>query len=119
MTLVLVALVLWAALWWLNTRLAARGGRAARMAVPLIFGATILIVWELVVRGLGVPTVILPPPSQIAATFAANMPTLWADFVQTILNGAMSGYLIGCLIAVLQLLKVERPGLFSRRRAMA
>ena len=114
MTLLLIAVVLWAALWWLNTRLAARESRAARMAVPLIFGATILIVWELVVRGLGVPPVILPPPSQIAGTFAGNIPTLWADFVQTILKGAMSGYVIGCLIALGVAILVDRYDFLRR-----
>ncbi len=108
MTLVLIALVLWAALWWLNVRLAARGDGPARGAVPLIFGATILIVWELVVTGLGVPPVILPPPSQIAGTFVGNLPTLWADFVQTILKGAMSGYVIGIIIAFTVAILVDR-----------
>ena len=54
MTLVLLALALWIAAWALNARLA-RGGRGPRALVPLIFGATILVVWELVVRGLSVP----------------------------------------------------------------
>ncbi len=108
MILVLFALMLWAALWFLNVRLAAKGGVIAQYLVPLIFGATILIVWELVVRGLGVPSVILPPPSQIAATFATNLPTLWADFVQTILKGAMSGYALGAAIAFAVAVLVDR-----------
>ena len=35
------------------------------LAVPLIFGITIFVIWEFVVRGLEVPTVLLPPPSMI------------------------------------------------------
>ena len=114
MALVLIALGLWAVLWWVNGRLARSGAPAARIAVPLIFGATILLVWELVVRGLGVPVVILPPPSQIAATFAGNTGLLWADFVQTILKGAMSGYVIGALLAVAVAVLVDRYDFLRR-----
>ena len=86
----------------------ARAPGAVRLAVPLIFGATLLVMWELIVRGLGVPTVILPPPSQIAATFAGNLVMLWGDFVQTILKGALAGWVIGCGAAFLTALLVDR-----------
>ncbi|MBS0123507.1 ABC transporter permease [Thetidibacter halocola] len=108
---IVFAFVLWAAGWALNARLANGPGadtRAARLAVPLIFGATLLGMWELLVRGLEVPTVILPPPSQIAGTFAENTGLLWRDFVQTILKGAVSGYVIGCGAAFLTALLVDR-----------
>ncbi|UMA65278.1 ABC transporter permease [Roseivivax marinus] len=103
MTLVIFAFVLWAAAWALNAQLAngpGRNGAVTRLAVPLIFGATLLGMWELIVRGLDVPMVILPPPSVIAETFVARFGTLWEDFVQTFLKGALSGYVIGCLAAV-------------------
>ncbi|SFD52474.1 ABC transporter permease [Roseivivax sediminis] len=102
MGLVMLALLLWALGWAANAALAngpARGTAAARLAVPLIFGATLLGMWELVVRGLEVPLVILPAPSVIAETFAARTGTLWEDFVQTFLKGALSGYAIGCVAA--------------------
>lgn len=111
MTQVIGALAVWAAGWLLNLRLAngpAHDSRAVRLAVPLIFGATLLVMWELIVRGLGVPTVILPPPSQIAATFAGNLVMLWGDFVQTILKGALAGWVIGCGAAFLTALLVDR-----------
>mgnify|MGYP000302885067 CR=1 FL=1 len=111
MTHAAFALLLWIAGWALNVRLAngpASNTQAARLAVPLIFGATVLGMWELLVRGLGVPAVILPPPSQIAETFTANTALLWRDFVQTILKGALSGYLIGCGAAFLTALLVDR-----------
>ena len=107
----LAAGLVWAAGWWLNARLAngpARGAPAVRLAVPLIFGATLLIMWELLVHGLQVPTVILPPPSLIARTFAENADLLWRDFVQTILKGALAGYVIGCGAAFGAALLVDR-----------
>ncbi len=109
MTLVGLAIVIWAALWALNTWLTrGRVGRAQRIAVPLIFGATILIVWELLVIGLAVPSAILPRPSQIGVTFAANLGLLWADFVQTILKGALTGLAIGALAAIAMAIAVDR-----------
>ncbi|MDD9922830.1 MAG: ABC transporter permease, partial [Boseongicola sp.] len=78
------------------------------------FGGTILLVWELLVRGLEIDLVILPPPSLVAQTFAANLSTLWADFVQTILKGALSGYVIGCLIAFTIAIVVDRSDFLRR-----
>ena len=117
MMLVFFACVLWAAGWGLNVMLAngpARDSGAARLAVPLIFGATLLGMWELIVRGLEVPPVILPPPSLIAVSFAENLPLLWRDFTQTILKGALSGYILGCGAAFLTALLVDRSDYLRR-----
>ena len=111
MTLVTLALIIWLAAWCLNVYLAntsASDSRWMKLLVPAIFGFTILIVWELVVRGLKVPLVILPPPSMIAETFSAKLSTLWKDFVQTFVKGALSGYFIGCTAAVALAVLVER-----------
>ena len=111
MTLVILALFIWLAAWFLNVYLAntsASDSRWIKLLVPAIFGFTILIVWELVVRGLKVPLVILPPPSLIAETFLAKLPILWKDFVQTFVKGALSGYFIGCTAAVALAVLVER-----------
>lgn len=117
MTLILAALALWAAGFALNVALAngpARDTQAVKLAVPLIFGATILALWELITRGANVPTVILPPPSQIADRFADNLPLLWGDFTQTILKGALAGYLIGNLAAFLTALLIDRSDWLRR-----
>ncbi|NIY71389.1 ABC transporter permease [Marivivens donghaensis] len=117
MTLVILALVIWVAAWALNAWLSngpLSNSRIAGIAVPLIFGATVLIVWELVVRGMNVAAVILPPPSVIAGTFAQNLPTLWADAVQTIGKGAVSGYIIGCGSAFIVAIIVDRYDFLRR-----
>jgi NitT/TauT family transport system permease protein len=67
-----------------------------RLVIPVIFGAWILILWEGITRGAGVPFVLLPPPSQIAARFAVSLPTLWADLKQTFFQSALIGYTLGC-----------------------
>jgi NitT/TauT family transport system permease protein len=102
-----VTLVILAVAVWLT-----RGGRHrlawVRVAVPLIFGATVLLVWELLVRGLEVPRAILPAPSYIAQTFGGNLGLLWGDFVQTILKGALSGLAIGVVAAFAAAILVDR-----------
>ncbi|WP_170403663.1 ABC transporter permease [Ruegeria arenilitoris] len=111
MMMVGLAILLWLAGWWLNTRLASgpyADTRAVRILAPLIFGLTVIGVWELLVRGLEVPLVILPAPSVIWDRFWDSLPILWADFVQTIIKGALSGYVIGCGAAFLMAIAVDR-----------
>ncbi|WP_282091406.1 ABC transporter permease [Epibacterium ulvae] len=117
MMLVVCAVIVWAVGWWMNVRLA--NGRYAnqrwvQLLVPAIFGATLLLIWELLVRGLQVPLVILPAPSLIAARFGESLDLLWADFVQTILKGALGGYLIGCGAAFVMAILVDRSDFLRR-----
>jgi NitT/TauT family transport system permease protein len=117
MTLVFLALLLWATAWFVNVKLADSAQaqrRSIRLLVLTIFGLTIILVWELTVRGLGVPLVILPPPSLVVQTASENLPILWKDFVQTFLKGALRGYVIGCASAILVAILVERYSFLQR-----
>ncbi|WP_108781452.1 ABC transporter permease [Pontivivens insulae] len=114
MTLIIAALAIWLGGWWLNARLARGRGRAVALAAPLLFGATLLLIWELLVRGLGVPGAILPPPSAIGVAFSQNIPTLWDDFVQTFVKGALSGYAFGCGAAFVTAILVDRSDFLKR-----
>ena len=112
-----LALAAWVLGWWVNSRLAnsARAKtRGVKLAVPVIFGLTILVVWEGLVRGLNVSPVILPPPSAVAAKLAGSLPTLWEDFVQTAVKGALSGYLIGCAAAFATAIVIDRSPFLQR-----
>ncbi|PSH66814.1 ABC transporter permease [Phyllobacterium brassicacearum] len=82
--------------------------RLSNLALPVLFGAWLLILWEIIVRGFGVPTILLPPPSMIAARIAASIPTLWADFQQTFLKAAIAGYAIGCGSGFIAAIVVDR-----------
>ncbi len=105
----LFAAVAWAAGWWGNVTLARmRPSRWVSLAAPLVFGASLIAVWEGVVRGLEISQVLLPAPSVIAARFAASLDILWVDFVQTVLKGALSGYVIGCGAAFLIAVAIDR-----------
>ena len=99
-------LLVWLVAWSVNTQIANRSNQ--RLVVAAIFGVTLLVLWEMVVQLYDVPLVILPPPSEIAAKFAASTDILWRDFVQTFVKGALSGYVIGCSAAVLMAVAVDR-----------
>jgi NitT/TauT family transport system permease protein len=66
------------------------------VAIPLLFGAFVFYLWEVAVRGFGVPSVLMPAPSAMAVRFVASLPVLGEDFVQTFVRGVLSGYAIGC-----------------------
>jgi NitT/TauT family transport system permease protein len=109
------AVAVWLGGWWLNARLAARGGgRLFRLLPPLVFGVTLLLVWELVVRGLEVSPVLLPAPGAIAARIASSGPVLRADVMQTFVKGALSGYAIGCGAAFLTAIAIDRTAFLRR-----
>lgn len=117
MSALVFALLFWIVAWGLNIWLAnSRWSdmRAVRVVVPLIFGVTILVLWEGIVRGLGVSPVILPAPSLVAQTFAASTETLWTDFVQTVLKGALRGYMIGVAAAVACAVLIDRSAFLTR-----
>ena len=104
MTWLIFGACFWALGWYVNVRLAALPkSRMTSLLVPIIFGITLLVIWESVVRGLQIQQVLLPAPSVIAACFAASTSILWQDWVQTVLKGMMSGYIIGCLAVLLPL----------------
>lgn len=99
----------WAAGWWINSRLSHRPKtRLTSLLVPVIFGLTLIAIWESLVRGLDISPILLPPPTAIAATFARSTDILWQDFVQTALKGALSGYIIGCGAAFLIAVAIDR-----------
>ncbi|MEM1317306.1 MAG: ABC transporter permease [Pseudomonadota bacterium] len=109
-----MAFAFWIFAWWLNQRLVAIDTghnvaltRAIGLAVPLIFGLTLFVLWELLVRGLDVSPILLPPPSAVAERMANSGTTLWADFQQTF-KAVIAGYVMGCGSGFLVALAVDR-----------
>ncbi len=111
---VIFALVFWIASWALNTRLAHSRTRPVRLIVPALFGIALVVLWEGIVRGFAVPQVILPAPSSIWVALTANVPTLWVDFVQTVLRSVLPGYAIGCGAAFLTAIAIDRSPFLQR-----
>ncbi|MCK3776772.1 ABC transporter permease [Ensifer sesbaniae] len=108
------AIIFWLAAWasneWLvrQTFQSEAAKSAARFAVPLIFGVTILVLWEGIVRGFSVPSVLLPAPSMIWHKLINSLPTLGADFRQTFLKAVLSGYALGCGLGFAVAILIDR-----------
>lgn len=109
-----LVLAVWLAAWGLNIVLSGTARAAKRFVVPAIFGITLLVLWQMSVRLFDVSSVILPAPSDIWVTIRGSGAVLWADFVQTVVKGALSGYVIGAGLAVLAAIAVDRSQFLQR-----
>jgi NitT/TauT family transport system permease protein len=117
MTALVAALLFWIAAWGANIWLANSRHAATtpvRIAVPVLFGITILGLWDGTVRGLGISPVILRAPSTVAQTCAASTEILWVDFVQTVIKGALRGFIIGAVAAILCAIAIDRSAFLTR-----
>jgi NitT/TauT family transport system permease protein len=117
MSWLIFALVFWIGAWALNSYLANspwRGAVLVRVLIPVLFGVTLIVLWEGIVRGFGVSPVILPAPSDVAVTFAASIDILWEDFRQTVLKGALAGFLIGIIAAFVTAVLIDRSSFLTR-----
>jgi NitT/TauT family transport system permease protein len=83
-------------------------------ALPVVVAVGALVAWELVVRVLLVPEVLLPPPSRIAAVFAVadNRATLLQNLWPTALQ-AVSGFTTAALLGVIVALAVTYSAAFK------
>jgi len=93
----------------------ARGDtRADRLASPILFGLLVIWLWEMLVVGLHVPFVILPPPSAIARAIWRSLAILRIDFEQTYLHSVVVGYAIGCSAGFVMALAIDRSPFLQR-----
>jgi len=88
--------------------------RVLNLAVPLLFGAVVFYLWEVLVRGFGVPPVLMPSPSAAAIRFVSSLPILGQDFVQTFVRGVLIGYVIGCGAGLLVAIVAQRFSFLGR-----
>ncbi|MBR0554814.1 ABC transporter permease [Ciceribacter sp. L1K23] len=108
------AVVFWLAAWGLNEWLVrlrpvdATLRKIVNAAVPLIFGITLLVIWECLVKGFNIPSILLPAPSMIWARLTTSVPTLWADFQQTFLKSVLTGWVLGCGLGFVVAILVDR-----------
>ena len=79
-------------------------GRALELVWPVAISLALLAAWEAAVRGLGVRSIILPAPSEIAETMVDRrdllLAHLWPSLYLTVLGFALS-VVGGILVAVL------------------
>ena len=109
------AIVFWVFAWIINIWIARQNEtRMLNLLPPILFGASIIFIWEASVGDFEVSPVILPPPSAIYYKFISSIPILWGDFVQTAIKGALSGYLMGCGAAFMVSLIADKFKFFER-----
>ena len=111
--ILVAALAFWLVAWAVNHRLARlepKGGArlAVNLAIPVLFGVTLLVLWEGITRGLDVPQVVMPPPSMVWERITASTAMLWADFRQTFIRAVIPGYLMGCALGFAIAVLVDR-----------
>jgi len=114
------AILFWLAAWTFNEWLVRRNftsssaERIGRIAVPLLFGLALLVLWEGIVRGFSVPPILLPAPSAILARLVGSLPILWADLRQTFLKSVLTGYVLGCGLGFVVAILIDRSPFLQR-----
>ena len=107
--------VFWILAWSANIWIARQKERKLlNLFPPILFGGSVILVWQASVVYFEVSPIILPPPSAIYYKFISSIPILWGDFVQTAIKGALSGYIIGCLVAFTVSLIADKFKFFER-----
>lgn len=86
----------------------------ARLLTAALFGVWVLYFWQLLVLALAVPKVLLPPPSLIAQSIALHWPTLWDDFVQTVLKAVLIGWALGSGLGFAVAVAIDRLPFLQR-----
>ena len=85
--------------WGRNDRpQTARGVAWRRRAPALAAAGSMLLLWQAVVTGFGVPTYIAPSPLQVLQVFVERGDVLWINFWPTLMEAA-SGFLVGNSVA--------------------
>ena len=85
-----------------------------RFGTPLLFGAWVLVFWQLLVDGFDVPRVLLPAPSVIGHSLVVSLPVLADDFVQTVLHSALIGLVAGCALGFIVGVLIDRSPFLQR-----
>ncbi|WP_320194894.1 ABC transporter permease [Agrobacterium rosae] len=117
---VIGAVLFWIATWALNEWLVRQrfqtpnSKRASSITIPLIFGAAIIVLWEGMVRGFAIPSILLPAPSAIFLRLISSVPILWADFRQTFLKAVLTGYVLGCGLGFAVAVIIDRSPFLQR-----
>ena len=105
----LLSIIFWIAAWVLNVLIGKSNfTKLKRIVPPILFGLSLLLIWEASIYSFNVSPVILPAPSSVGMKLVSSAPILWVDFVQTFVKGALTGYIFGCSAAFSLALLVDR-----------
>jgi NitT/TauT family transport system permease protein len=72
------------------------------------------VFWEILVRALDVPRVLLPAPSLVIGSLFDHAPKLWGDFVQTVGKAVLIGWALGCGLGFAVAVAIDRMPFLQR-----
>jgi NitT/TauT family transport system permease protein len=90
------------------------GPRWVGMATAALFGAWVIVFWEILVRARDVPRVLLPAPSLIIDSMGSHSAKLWGDFVQTVGKAVLIGWALGCGLGFVVAVAIDRMPFLQR-----
>lgn len=93
---------------------AVNGSRWVGMATAALFGVWVVVFWEILVRALDVPRVLLPAPSLVIGSLFDHSPKLWGDFVQTVGKAVLIGWALGCGLGFAVAVAIDRMPFLQR-----
>ena len=86
----------------------------SRYGTPLLFGAWVIVFWQLLVRAFEVPQVLLPAPSVVWHSLIASFGVLAGDFEQTVLHAVLIGLVAGCALGFVTGVLIDRSPFLQR-----
>ncbi len=90
------------------------GRRGDALVAAALFGLWLLVFWQVLTLGLGVPRVLLPAPSFIATALWEHAATLGKDFVQTVGKAVVVGWVLGCGLGFAVAIAIDRAPFLQR-----
>ncbi|MDR7307466.1 ABC transporter permease [Rhodoferax saidenbachensis] len=93
---------------------AVNGSRWVGMTTAALFGVWVVVFWEILVRALDVPRVLLPAPSLVIGSIGDHAPKLWGDFVQTVGKAVLIGWALGCGLGFAVAVAIDRMPFLQR-----
>ena len=87
---------------------------AAHYGTPLLFGAWVIVFWQLLTRAFDVPQVLLPAPSVVWRALLAGFGVLAGDFEQTVLHSVLIGLVAGCVLGFVVGVLIDRSPFLQR-----
>ncbi len=90
------------------------GAWIAQYGTPLLFGAWVIVFWQLLTRAFDVPQVLLPAPSVVWRSLLAGFGVLAGDFQQTVLHSALIGLVAGCALGFVVGVLIDRSPFLQR-----
>ena len=85
-----------------------------RFGTPLVFGAWVLVFWQVLTQAFEVPQVLLPAPSLIGRALVASFGVLMSDFNQTVLHSVLIGLVVGCALGFAVGVLIDRSPFLQR-----